>query len=96
MYLMADQQLSFKPGYSILIQRKIQAEDNVSHPLDAVVFSYVCSLKFLFQLDDCMRKSCIFNTAKNKIKFGKFDASLHQKALSLSVAAVSRYRHHTP
>lgn len=29
---------------------------NISHLLDAVVFSYVCILKFVFQLYDCMRK----------------------------------------
>lgn len=67
MYLIAGKQLSLEPrsmadGTSSLpfiiryMKRKKKTEDNISHLLDAVVFSYVCILKFLFQLNDCMRK----------------------------------------
>lgn len=63
------------------MRRKNKTVD-VSHLLDAVVFSYVCILKFLFQLNDCMRKNCIFN--RWKIKFGKFE--------SLVSVAVSQWK----
>lgn len=67
MYLIAGKQLSLEPrgmgdGTSSLplmtyyMKRKIKHDDNISHLLDAVVFSYVCILKFLFQLSDCMRR----------------------------------------
>lgn len=64
LYLIAGKQLSLEPrgtrdGASSLptryMRRKNETED-VSHLLDAVVFSYVCILKFLFQLNDCMRE----------------------------------------
>lgn len=77
MYLIAGEQLSFKPGcygdgtssfpfLTHCIERKIKTEDNISHLLDALVFSYVCILKFLFQLDDCMRK--VVYLTEEKIK----------------------------
>lgn len=65
LYLIAGKQLSLEPhgtrdAASSLptryTRRKNKTEDNVSHLLDAVVFSYVCILKFLFQLNDCMRE----------------------------------------
>lgn len=67
MYLVADQQLSLEPRgmgdrtsslpfLTHSMRRKNKTVDNISHLLDAVVFSYVCILKFLFQLNDCMRK----------------------------------------
>lgn len=66
MYLIAGKQLSLEPrgmgdGTSSLpfithYMKWKNKTDDISHLLDAVVFSYVCILKFLFQLNDCMRK----------------------------------------
>lgn len=47
---------SSPPFTTYYMKRKIKLEDNISHLLNAVVFSYVCILKFLFQLNDCMRR----------------------------------------
>lgn len=64
MYLIAGKQLSLEPrgmgdGTSSLpftvqyLKRKNKTEGQY---FDAVVFSYICILKFLIQLNDCMRK----------------------------------------
>ena len=89
LYLIAGKQLSLEPhgmrdgasSLPVIWEGKNKTVD-VSHLLDAVVFSYVCILKFLFQLNDCMRKNCIFN--RWKIKFGKFE--------SLVSVAVSQWK----
>lgn len=69
MYLIAGKQLSFEPRGTrddassfpfltdYILRGEIKTEDDISHLLDAVVFSYVCILEFLFQLNDCMRKA---------------------------------------
>lgn len=76
MYLFACGQLSFEgrgssgggtqsfPFRTRSFLWKMKTEDNISHLLDAVVFSYVCILKFLCQLHDCMRK-VVYLTEKN-------------------------------
>lgn len=78
MYLFADEQLSIEGGGSggggalsfpfrtRPFTWKMKTEDNISHLLDAVVFSYVCILKFLCQLHDCMRKVVYLTKKKNK------------------------------
>lgn len=74
-YLIAGKQLSLEPRVTgdgtlplsfitCYMKRKNKTEDNVSHLLDAVVFSYVCILKFLFQLNDCMKKVVYLTNAK--------------------------------
>lgn len=78
MYLFAGEQLSFEgrgsggggtssfPFRTRSFTWKMKTEDNISHLLDAVVFSYVCILKFLCQLHDCMRKVVYLTEKKNK------------------------------
>lgn len=60
--------------WRVVLRGKSKPGDNISHSLDAVVFSYVCILKFLFQFNDCMRKVVYLTEGGKKIKFGEFEA----------------------
>lgn len=78
MYLFAGEQLSFDgrgnggggtssfPSRTRPFTWKMKTADDISHLLDAIVFSYVCILKFLCQLHDCMRKVVYLTEKKNK------------------------------
>lgn len=48
------------------VENENRGQYSQSHLLDAVVFSYVCILKFLCQLHDCMRKVVYLTEKKNK------------------------------